>query len=264
MKRFVLKYKNIILIFFILLLVVLFFTTTSITTPMLTIDERIDQVPTVSTPTGSVVARGVDISSYQGEVDFAKVKSEGYSFVVLRLGTSKGIDKMFNSYYKEATEAGLDVGCYYYTYATTVEESKQEAYEVLQLLQGKTFTYPVFYDFEYPELLSYDRRDVNTQMVEAFCIIIKRGGFYPGVYTASSYHSDFFDTSVINSNFDVWIANYDYVGVDNYGYSNTVSMWQYTNAGTVNGINTDVDINLCFVDYPSIIEKFNYRVSKIR
>lgn len=265
MKKFVDIFKNKIILFVLILLVSLLFTTASITTPMLSIDKRIDQVPTCSKPSGQIIASGIDISSYQGNVDFNKVKADGVDFVILRVGTSKGMDKNFHTYYNSAIKAGLDVGCYFYTYSTTVEETRKEAYNVLKEIQGKTFSYPVFYDFEYPQLLSYDRIDTNTDMVLEFCKIIKRAGYYPGLYTSSSYHSDFLHTSLIDTTLDVWVANYsDYSGIDKFNYSSNFSMWQYSNIGNINGINADVDLNYSFVDYPSLINKFNYRVSKIK
>lgn len=265
MKNFITSHSKKLIMLLMILLVSVLFTTTSVTTPLLTYDERIDIIPTVSVPTGSVVSRGLDVSSYQGEIDFNKVKSSGYDFVILRVGTSKGMDKMFHKYYADAVEADLNIGCYFYTYATTVKEIQNEAYKVLREIQGKTFTYPVFCDFEHPETLSYDRIQLNTQMVTSFCSIIKRGGYYPGLYTSVSIHSDFLDTKVVDSTLDVWIASYiDYTSVDIYGYCNDFSMWQYSDVGTVDGINCNVDTNLSFVDYPSLIKEFNYRISKIR
>ena len=221
--------------------------------------EEIDRLSTCSRPTGEVVCKGLDVSSYQKDIDFEKVKSQGFDFVILRAGTGKGKDKKFDTYYKQATNAGLDVGCYFYSYATNPEEAKQEAETTIKYIKNKKFTYPVFYDFEESDLLTYERIQVNTEMINTFCKTIKRGGFYPGVYTSSHIHRDFIDAEVIDAKWDVWIANYGTYSqyIDHSPFSNSFSMWQYTDKGVVDGISTNVDMNLCFVDYPAVVEKFN-------
>lgn len=264
MKNFIGKHKKIFIIIFALLMACVL-TTTAITSQNVIPEELIDKIPTCSKPTGQVICKGIDVSSYQEEIDFAAVKDSGYDFVILRAGTGTGKDDNFDMYYSQATEAGLDVGCYLYSYATTVEEAKVEAETLLRTIKGKTFSYPVFYDFEDAQLLSYDRIETNTGMINAFCQIIKQNGYYPGVYTSSSIHKDFMDNTVIDAKWDMWIANYgDYSGdSDYYKFSNSFSMWQYTDKGKVTGVFTDVDVNLCFVDYPEIIEEFKKRLSNL-
>lgn len=250
MRNFILNHKK---LFIILLAVIIsaVVSTAAITSLNSSRIEKIDKLSTCSEPTGEVVCRGLDVSSYQLDIDFNKVKSAGYDFVILRVGTGLGKDKNFELYYKQATDAGLDVGCYFYTYATNVEEVRKEAKDTLRYIKGKTFTYPVFLDFEEPDLLSYERTKLNTKMINAFCRIMKREGFYPGVYLSSSVHRDFINTEKIDKNWDVWVAEYgDYSGIDNENFRYKFSMWQYSDRGSVDGIETNVDMNLCFVDYP--------------
>lgn len=264
MRNFIAKNKKLLIIMLILVVSVMI-GTSAITSLNKSRLEQINALTTCSKPTGEVVCRGIDVSSYQGNVDFKKVKEAGYSFVILRAGTGLGKDKKFDTYYKQATEAGLDIGCYFYSYATTVDEVKKEAKDTLKYINGKTFTYPVFYDFEYPELLSYDRIKLNTRMINTFCRVIKRAGFYPGVYLSSSVHRDFVNTQSIDEKWDVWVAEYgDYSGIDNENFRYNFSMWQYSDKGIVDGISTNVDMNLCFVDYPAVVNEFCKKYSEIR
>jgi GH25 family lysozyme M1 (1,4-beta-N-acetylmuramidase) len=262
MKDFIIKHKRIIMLSAILLVFSVIFTTAGLTSSRKSADEVADSISTCSTPTGSVVARGIDISRYQGEVDFEKLKSEGIDFVILRVGISGGKDTKFEEYYEAASTAGLDIGCYFYTYSLTSAEAKADAEEVLEYIQGKSFTYPVFFDFEYPELLSYDRIEENTEMIDTFCKYIKRGGYYPGVYTSTSIYDDFMDSSSLGNKWDFWIAHY-IDGTSAYEYYNhSFSMWQYSSTGTVEGISNDVDLDVSYVNYPEIIAEFQRTLEK--
>lgn len=258
MKSFVKKYRKVFIFGGVIILIAVLLSTAAITNGNYKYLSSADSINTISKPTGEVVAKGIDVSRYQGDIDFSKVKADGYDFVIIRAGTTKGgKDINFETYYINAKNAGLDIGCYYYTYSTTVKDAKWEAKQVLEYIKGKSFTYPVFYDFEYPELLSYKRADLNTKMINAFCKVIKRGGYYPGVYISNSVYNNHIDSLEIGNTWDVWVAHYRDHTPNFDGYSQGFSMWQYSNQGKVSGINTDVDLNVCYVDYPSIIDEFN-------
>ncbi|MCH5304343.1 MAG: glycoside hydrolase family 25 protein [Ruminococcus sp.] len=263
MKNFITEHKKIIMFSFIILLLVMIFTTAGIASPKKPNIEIIDDIKTCSIPEGKILAHGIDVSKYQGDIDFKKVKNDGYSFVIIRVGTSQGgKDKNFETYYKDAKAAGLDIGCYYYTYAYSAGEAKKEAQDVLSYIKGKTFTYPVFFDFEFPELLKYSRADENTKMINTFCKYIKRGGYYPGVYTSNSIYNNHIDNITLGSKWDFWIANYIDDTHNSDKFSKGFSMWQYSSNGSVSGINARVDLNVVYVDYPRIIEEFNSKLKK--
>ncbi len=263
MKDFILKHKKIIAFSAIALLLAIFTTTTGISSLKSADGGSIDEIRTCSTPQGEIVAHGIDVSKYQGEINFEKVKSDGYSFVILRAGTTQGgKDANFDTYYKNAKAAGLDIGCYYYTYATTVEGAKEEALRVRRIIKGKTFTYPVFLDFEYQALQSYDRIDINDAMINTFCKYIKRGGYYPGVYTSSSIYNSYINKSELGNIWDFWIASYRDDTHSYEGYQCSFSMWQYTSNGTVSGIDARVDLNVSYVDYPKLIDEFQQKLNK--
>lgn len=257
MKIFILKYKRVIAFAVLVIAIMLICTTAGVSVYDRSSGELIDSINTCSVPQGKIMAHGVDVSRYQGDIDFNRVKSDGYDFVILRAGTSQGgKDKNFETYYKNARSAGLDIGCYYYTYAYTAQEVKQEVFTLLEYIKGKSFNYPVFLDFEFHELLSYDRTDENDAMIETFCKYVKRGGYYPGVYTSNSIYNRYIDKRTLGNKWDFWIASYR-DNTHNYeGFKNSFSMWQYTSNGVVDGIDMRVDLNVSYVDYPEIISRF--------
>jgi len=263
MRNFILNHRKILFILLIVLISAII-STVAITSFNSSRIEKIDKLTTCSKPVGDVVSKGLDVSSYQLDIDFNKVKADGFDFVILRVGTGIGKDKNFETYYQQATDAGLDIGCYYYSYAKNTDEARKEAKKTLQYIKGKTFSYPVFFDFEESDLLTYERTNLNTKLINTFCKTIKRAGYYPGVYMSSSTHRDFVNNEKIDSNWDVWIAEYgDYSGIDNNDFRYKFSMWQFSDKGSVNGIETNVDMNLCFVDYPAVIAEFKAKYDKI-
>lgn len=264
MKDFVISHKKIIIFLAIIIVLIMIFTTTEIAVTTSRQVNSVDDINTCSIPAGKIKAKGIDVSRYQGTIDFNKVKSDGYSFVIMRVGTSQGgKDANFDTYYKNAKDAGLDLGCYYYTYATTAVEAKREAKEVLGYIKGKSFNYPVFFDFEFSQLMNYKRVDENTKMINTFCKYIKRGGYYPGVYTSNSIYNNFMDKRTLGVKWDFWVASYLDNTYNSNKYSKSFSIWQYSSNGVVSGINARVDMNVAYVDYPSIIKKFNSEYKKI-
>lgn len=263
MKNFITEHKKIVMFSFIILVLIAIFTTAGISAPQRDNKKTIDDISTCSAPEGKIIAHGIDVSKYQGDIDFEKVKKDGFSFVIIRVGTGMGgKDRNFETYYNDAKKAGLDIGCYYYTYAYTALDAKEEAKNVLRYINGKTFTYPVFFDFEYPELLKYSRADENTKMINAFCKYIKRGGYYPGVYMSNSIYKNFIDNRTLGNKWDFWIATYIDNTHNSNKFSKSFSMWQYSSNGTINGINARVDKNVVYVDYPKIIKEFNSKIKE--
>ncbi|MCR5652786.1 MAG: 1,4-beta-N-acetylmuramidase, partial [Ruminococcus sp.] len=206
---------------------------------------------------------GIDVSFYQGDIDFSAVKESGFSFVIIKAGgTGFGVDSKFEQYYSDAQAAGLDIGCYYYTYSSTVDGIKSDAQELLEIIKGKTFNYPVFLDFEEEVFQSADMIGTNTDIINTFCTAIKRSGYYPGVYTSSSLYKNYIDSTTLGNSWDFWVASYGDHTFESDEYKYDFSMWQYSNAGIVNGIKADVDLNVVYVDYPSLILEFKDKILK--
>lgn len=201
-------------------------------------------------------ALGVDVSEFQGEIDWQQVKDAGVEFAMLRLGyrgTTQGMlfaDECFERNYTAAREAGLDVGVYFFSQATSEEEAKEEATFVLDTLAARSLQYPVAFDWELPVSQDNTYR-VSTVEGEdaakygaAFCEKILAAGYRPMVYTNKYCAYEFFDLEQWKD-YDLWYAEYQEKPSLYYDYR----MWQYTESGTVAGIGTTVDLNICFKAY---------------
>lgn len=204
----------------------------------------------------NIITKGIDVSYYQGDIDFAKVKASGVGFVIIRCGItgwgdakSKKADVRFEEYYAKAKQAGLGVGVYYYSCAETVAEATAEAQLTLQLLEGKQIDYPVWYDVEEPRKLGELTKEQITDIIIAYCTTIEKAGYYCGIYA----NKNWLDNKMIYDKikrFDIWLAQW----TDKPTYSNPYGIWQYSNNGTIQGINERVDLNYAYKDYPSIIK----------
>ena len=135
--------------------------------------------------------KGIDVSMYQTNVDFAKVKAAGYSFVIIRCNnwdhTKNCVvkDPLFETHYKNAKAAGLDVGAYYYTWQTTVSGAKQDAVLCLDYIKGKTFEYPIYFDLEWQKAFARGKT-VCSDMVKTFCTALEEAGYFAGLYISRS------------------------------------------------------------------------------
>lgn len=194
---------------------------------------------------------GVDVSSYQKDVDWEQVKEAGFEFAMLRIGFrgygqtgNLNPDKYAQQNYENATAAGLKVGVYFFSQAISVEEAVEEAEYVLQLIEGWDLQMPVAYDWE---CLADDYRTVVvdsrtlTDCVKAFCDRIDQAGYTSMVYfnPAQSRTQLYLEEMV---DYQFWLAMYS----DLMTYEYKVDMWQYTNRGSVPGIKGNADINLWF------------------
>lgn len=201
-------------------------------------------------------AVGVDVSEFQGEIDWQQVKDSGIEFAMLRIGyrgTTQGqlfADESFERNYEGARAVGLDVGVYFFSQATTEEEARDEANFVLDLLGARKLQYPVAFDWELPVTESEEYRVNRVSGEDAasfgavFCEEILAAGYRPMVYTNKYCAYQFFD---LNSwkDYDLWYAEYQTQPSLYYEYR----MWQYTESGEVPGISHPVDLNICLKAY---------------
>ena len=194
---------------------------------------------------------GVDVSSYQREVDWEKVKEAGVEFAMLRAafrgygqaGVMKE-DSTVRQNYERATAAGLKVGVYFFSQATNVEEAREEAAFLLDIIGDWELSMPVAYDWE---CLADDYRTVGvdsrtvTDCAIAFCQEIEKAGFDAMVYfNPSQSRTEMYLAELVDYGF--WLAMYS----EDMTYEYKVDMWQYTNQGSVPGIRGKADINLYF------------------
>lgn len=202
--------------------------------------------------THSFPAKGVDLSSWQKEVDFSKLKDQGISFVILRAGTSKGQDKKFEKYYREAKSAGLDIGCYFYTYALDNASAEQDAQMLLKWLRKKKLSYPVYLDVEDDSILSVSLAQ-RTGICERFRESLEEEKYLVGLYANENWIAHHLDMSALGGKYEMWMAKWTESGKDDADMSGSCRIWQYTDSGKVEGVSTAVDLNVCYFDYPGYI-----------
>ncbi len=206
---------------------------------------------------GECITRfGIDVSYHNGDIDWDKVKASGVEFVMIRTGYrgyDEGIvkpDVKFEEYIRGAAAAGLDIGVYFYSQAISEEEAEEEADYVLTVIDGYDITYPVVFDWEQPSEDSARAADIDIRTLNScatvFCNRIARGGYIPMVYFNRPTGLMKFDLNVL-AGFDMWLAEYRDEPVFPYRFA----MWQYASDGNVDGIESNVDLDLCFVDYPA-------------
>lgn len=203
---------------------------------------------------------GIDVSSHQGEIDWQEVARSGVKFAFVRLGY-RGYDsgtlhaddyaqKNLNS----ARNAGIKIGAYFFSQAVTVEEAEEEARYALEILNKLSLDLPLVYDWEYvsdtARTANVDRR-LLTDCTLAFCAVAEKAGYEPMVYFNSSQIKDLLYGEELEG-YPWWLAKYDPA----MAFPCRVDMWQYTNQGSVPGINGNVDINLMFTEYGLGMELF--------
>lgn len=198
------------------------------------------------------MTKGIDLSKHNGSVDFQKVKAAGVQFAILRAGYGKLAsqkDAKFEEFYAQAREAGLPVGAYWYSYAMSEEEARQEAAACMTVLAGKQLAYPVYFDVEEESQLALGRAKVSA-IVKAFCTALEAKDYWAGVYMSASPATSLLDDEC-KGRFAMWVAHY---GVTKPAYTGAYGMWQYSSTGKVNGIAGSVDLDECYADYPALIK----------
>ncbi len=198
------------------------------------------------------IARGIDVSHWKGEIDWNKVAADDVKFVMLGTRYQGAVDPYFIQNAVNAKAAGLEVGAYIYSYATTVEMAQQEADFVLDLIKDYPISYPIAFDAEDANTLGTLSPDQVSEIINAFCQKIQAAGYYPVVYANEVWLKNKIDLSAIN--YDIWVARYNTM----YTYTNP-AMWQATNTGSVNGVNGAVDIDFLFKDFSSVIPANTWR-----
>lgn len=193
--------------------------------------------------------KGIDVSEHQGIIRWENVNTD---FVIIRAGYGKVIsqkDRQFEANYAGAKSKNIPVGAYWYSYAMTPEEARQEADVFLEVIAGKQFEYPVFYDVEEQKQFNLGKEKVSA-IIRAFLEEIEAAGYWVGLYMSASPLSSYV-ADTIRNRYAIWVANY---GVNKPSYAGSYGMWQYSCTGRVNGITGDVDLDYGYIDYPSKIK----------
>ena len=193
---------------------------------------------------------GIDVSKWQGKIDWKAVAGAGIEFAIIRVGyrgSATGVlveDPYFKDNISGATKAGLKVGVYFFTQAVTEAEAVEEASMAMELVKGYHLTYPIFIDTEgaggdgRADSLNRSQR---TKVVQAFCKTVQNGGYKPGVYASTSWYKNKLYAEQLSAYF-IWVAQYN----SECTYTGKYDMWQYTSSGKVSGISGNVDMNVCY------------------
>lgn len=201
-------------------------------------------------------AKGIDISKWQAGLKIADVKKAGYEFVIMRAGftsngdgTTKNKDPQFETFYSEAKQIGMPVGCYWYSGADSYQKGAQEAnYIYQQCLKGKQFEYPIYIDVEETKFQS--NKEKTTQAILGFCETLQKSGYMAGVYSSRSWFTSNIDVSRIKD-ITKWVANWSAtkpsISLDHF------DLWQNSSDGRIGAFTVDTDF--AYRDFPAEIKK---------
>lgn len=185
--------------------------------------------------------KGIDISVYQPNVDYKKLKEQGIEFAIIRCGYGRMIfqkDNKFEEHYKGLKEVGIKVGTYLYSYADNINDGKNEAQNCLNIINGKDFDIGVFYDLEDKITSKKLNKSQITQIAKDFCNIIENAGYKAGIYANLDWFNNKINVKELEKYY-IWLAQW----TDKHTANFKVDFWQYTSNGKILGINGRVDMN---------------------
>ena len=195
--------------------------------------------------------KGIDVSEFQGKIDWEKVKNDGIEFAILRCGYGMDFSNQDDVEYErnanECERLGIPYGVYLMSYANTVEKARSEAKHVLRLIEGRKISLGVWHDIEDNGTSGAINKETLTNIINTFCNTIKNAGYKVGVYASLNWLENKIER-IIRDNYDIWVAQY----YSKCEYEGKYIMWQHTSSGKVNGISTNVDMNILYKDLPVI------------
>lgn len=192
---------------------------------------------------------GIDVSRWQGDIDFKKVKEAGAEFVFIRIGVESkqgeeiGMDSKYKQNIKKAKEAGLDVGVYLYTIALNKDVARSHAEWVVKALDGEKLELPIVFDWEnFNKWNEYKLsfHDINS-IADTFIDTVMKSGYKGMLYSSKFYLENIWENK---NDYPVWLAHY----TDETNYTGKYKIWQMCNDGVIDGINGDVDIDIMYLD----------------
>lgn len=190
--------------------------------------------------------KGIDVSKWQGNIDWSKVKNDGVEFAMIRSSYgSSSLDPKFEVNYQGAKSNGIAVGVYHYSYATTVETAQKEVDFLIKTLAGKQFEYPVCLDLEDKAQMALDKKAI-ADIALVYYNALEEAGYYPMLYSSKGWFSGkLYDSSL--DIFERWVAQW----TNTLTYTGELAIWQYSATGRVSGISGNVDLDISYVDYES-------------
>lgn len=187
--------------------------------------------------------RGIDVSTFQRDIDWQKVKDSGIAFAIIRCGYGDNLTRYDDAKWKrnadECTRLGIPFGAYLYSYAASTGEAESEAAHALRLLEGYDLSYPVYLDLE-DNVVGACPNELIGQIADIFCTTLQNSGYDVGIYANLSWWNNRLTSSVFdNPTWHKWVAQWG----SSCTYTGNYTMWQYTSSGSVDGINGNVDMN---------------------
>ena len=236
--------------------------TTTATTKATTTTAKTTAKPTATTTVityatkpgigAGAIFEGVDVSVYQGNIDWNRAKADGIEFAIMRAGYGKYVsqkDKYFDQNMKNAKAAGLPCGVYWFSYALTPEDAIKEADACYEVIKNYKLEYPVSFDMETESQMKLPKETV-AQIIEAFCGRMESYGYYTTLYTYASFLNYKVDDRIFDK-YDIWVAHYN---TNKPAFNRNYGLWQYSCTGSVWGITGNVDRDYVYLDYERIIK----------
>ncbi len=184
----------------------------------------------------------VDISEFQQNIDFNKMKNDGIKAVIIRAGygrESSQKDSMFESHYRNAKAAGLKIGVYWYSYADSAGDAEKEAKACLECINNKSLDMPIYYDLEDNSQTKLGKAKL-TEIAERFCETIKKSGYRVGVYANLNWFNNYLDYDKLKKKYSIWLAQY------NFANELKCDIWQCSSSSRVSGYNGRLDTNVIY------------------
>ena len=236
--------------------------TTTATTKATTTTAKTTAKPTATTTVityatkpgigAGAIFEGVDVSVYQGNIDWNRAKADGIEFAIMRAGYGKYVsqkDKYFDQNMKNAKAAGLPCGVYWFSYALTPEDAIKEADACYEVIKNYKLEYPVSFDMETESQMKLPKETV-AQIIEAFCGRMESYGYYTTLYTYASFLNYKVEDRIFDK-YDIWVAHYN---TNKPAFNRNYGLWQYSCTGSVWGITGNVDRDYVYLDYERIIK----------
>lgn len=186
--------------------------------------------------------KGIDVSTWQKDINYNKLKEQGIEFAIIRDGYGKNKtqkDNMFEKHYNGFKNACIKIGVYHYSYMTSVEGAIQEAKTCLEFIKGKEFDLPIFLDLEEKRTANLGKEKI-TEGALAFCNVIKDGGYQAGVYANLNWFTNYVNPyNIIENGNKIWLAEWNNKITADFN----VDFWQYSSKGQIEGIAGNVDLD---------------------
>lgn len=199
--------------------------------------------------------KGIDVSTFQGTIDWSKVKNN-VGFAIIRAGYGKNnIDDKAEQNVKGCEANGIPFGLYWFSYAYTPEMARNEAKYLLQFVKGHIPLLPLYFDFEY-DSIEYAKKNgviitnkLLREMATAFCEELENAGYYAGIYANADYIKGMYGEEIFKK-YDLWYAYWDASKPNR-----EVNLWQSSSTGKVPGISGNVDTDVSYIDFPTLIKE---------